>query len=260
MKDIFTKHDCLSSQQVQDYLREDLRGEDLYNVENHIADCPLCSAAMDGFTENGFEKEDHNFLKEIEQHVKGHAEQKEAIVKPLRSRLGMLNRIAAAVLVLFIPISMFLYWNNNTTSTDGLYTAYFEGINMNQANRSIEENQMNPLLKNTLHNYQNNNHEASIAGFEQYLETNSENASIELLLGISYLEESYYEKAAKSFNTVRINSERNYEDATWYLALTHLKKEEISSAKDLLDELIQNDVKGNGYYTEKAKELRVKLN
>ena len=260
MKDIFTKHDCLSSQQIKAYLTDDLKGKDLYVVENHIADCPLCSSAMDGFTEYGFEKEDEHNLKEIEMLVKGQVEKKEAIVKPLRSRLGMLNRIAAAVLILFIPISMFLYWNNNASSTEGLYTSYFEGIDMNQTSREIKENQMNPLLKTTLDNYQNNNHEASIAGFEQYLERNAENPAVELLLGISYLEESYYEKAIKSFNTVRINSERNYEDATWYLALTHLKKEDTTTTKNLLDELIRNDAKGDAYYTKKAKELRAKLN
>ncbi|RAJ06856.1 putative zinc finger protein [Chitinophaga skermanii] len=47
-RDIFEETDCLSQQTLMDYLQGKLSGEELHHVEQHIADCELCSDALEG--------------------------------------------------------------------------------------------------------------------------------------------------------------------------------------------------------------------
>jgi len=65
------------------------------------------------------------------------------------------------------------------------------------------------------------------------------------------LESGYYQKAQNFFNKTRINSPAYFEDATWYLAMTHLKQEQTSKTIVLLKELL--DDKKGFYYSKSAK-------
>lgn len=63
--DIWTQSRCLTLNQMQQYLAQQLEPEEVRLVETHLCECILCSDAIDGFMESGMpESEDLQPLKE----------------------------------------------------------------------------------------------------------------------------------------------------------------------------------------------------
>ncbi len=63
--DIFEDTDCLTLQQLRDYIEEKLPPKERQAVEHHLVDCPLCSEAYDGFIQHGRPKELKKRVKKI---------------------------------------------------------------------------------------------------------------------------------------------------------------------------------------------------
>ncbi len=76
------------------------------------------------------------------------------------------------------------------------------------------------------------------------------------LTALSNLQEGRTELAIEYLKDVRINDANLYEDATWYLALAYLKKEDKAGARYYLEELLKLPY---GFYEAKAKSLKSKL-
>jgi hypothetical protein len=51
--DIWTQSKCLTLNQMQQYLAQQLEPEEVRLVETHLCECMLCSDAIDGFMESG---------------------------------------------------------------------------------------------------------------------------------------------------------------------------------------------------------------
>jgi hypothetical protein len=49
-QDIFTATACPTQQQLLDYVQGRLTGEALHEVEHHLADCEMCSEAVEGLS------------------------------------------------------------------------------------------------------------------------------------------------------------------------------------------------------------------
>lgn len=256
MKHLFNTTNHLSKRQIQDYLNENLNPEERFQVENHLLDSPLAAAAVEGYEKMGFTEEDMLFLEKFKAETEAPAKA-QTIVKQLEPRNNrfVLRRIAAAVALLLIPLSMFLF--NSNPSMDELYQENFEAYTLNKDFRGEQnETTTSETLQKVLDQYQNSNYAASIPLFETYL-SQVENSEMRLGAAVANLETGNYQKATNLLMAVRQNDERHFENATWYLILTKLKTEQKAEAIDLLEDLLKKNPKG--YYTTKAKSLLKKL-
>ncbi len=261
MEHLFNHTPCLSPKEVASYLNGEMDAADRSRVENHLLDCDLCTTAVEGYAEvDGLNQADLSFLETYNKTLDEKMEPKldEAIVRTLEPRPTrfLFSRIAAAVLILMIPFSTYMYWSN--TQSDRLYGQYFASMDVNNEFRGLEEMaSLDTDLKNALDNYKQRQYEACIPQFEAYLERTPENSEAILYAGIASLETGYYQKADDFLTTVRINSERFFQDATWYLVLTKVKSSQKDEAVDLLEDLLKkNDA---GFYAEKARALLKEL-
>ncbi len=256
MKHLFNSTKCLSQEQLENYLNDNISREEQFRIENHLLDCELCAAAVEGFSQMSMQTEDLDFLKNFSSELEGKIPvQKEAIVRDLKPRRSArLRSIAAAAAMLLLPISIFLYQLNSDISV-GIGTDDFIVSN---DTRGIKESAAKDAdLKNALDNFEEKYFEASVPQFEAYLERAPEDAEAMLYAGIASLESELYQKADDLLTTVRINEERLFEDATWYLILTKIKVSKTAEAVNLLDELLKKNKEG--FYAKEARNLLKKI-
>ncbi len=254
-KNIFQKRNCLTAKELQDYLQGKIESEKLHNIECHLLDCPLCATAIQGWEETPFTQQDETIIQRLTTNVTTQptSENTKSLEKPSPKILTM-NRIAAAILLLIIPVAAFWYWHN--TSQERMFSQNFETLTIDKTTRGENLVNENPLLKNAMESYNAGHYKASVSKFENYFELDEENSEAMLYAGIAALEAGYHQKAEDFLSTVRINSERYYDEATWYLAMTALKKGDNTETLLLLDELLDDKT---GYYFQKATDLKANL-
>ncbi len=236
MENLFESSKCLTKTQMKKYLQKQMKKEHQLVVERHLVDCPLCSDAIDGYTNHyNFESDTtlenlDSFLKEKEKKMK----RKSVDLQPKRSI--RFNRIAAAILMFLIPMSGFFYWS--AQSTDRIFEDHFEpatnlgGIVRGQFNEAQEA-----MLINAQKYYNEKDFESSKRLYEDFLTEFPENLQATFYAGVSNLELGNMDKAIDLLTSARMNSEIHYEDATWFLVLANLKLENFEEAKALAVEL-----------------------
>ena len=236
MENLFESSNCLTKTQMKKYLQKQMKKENQLVVERHLVDCPLCSDAIDGYTnhynfesDTTFENLD-SFLKEKEKMMT----RKTVDLQPKSSI--RFNRMAAAILMFLIPISGFLYWN--AQSTDRIFNDHLEPVsNMGGIVRGDFNDSQVALLTTAQQYYNENDFESSARLYGEFLNEFPEDIDATFYGGVSYLKIGELDKAIDLLTTARFNSTTQYEDATWYLILAHLKKENIEEAKVLGTEL-----------------------
>lgn len=253
MKNLFSTTKCLSAQQIEDYLAEKLDPESRFEVENHLLDCELCSAAVDGFAESyDFEKD--QTLEQLANRFPKSEEAREAQLKPLRRNYRWLNRIAAAAAIIILPLAAWLYWN--AQADDRLFYSYFESYDSDYlAVRGVAE-EVSPMLQQAMEVYQQKEYLRSIPLFEAYLTQVPENTIAAFHAGLASLEAGQASKAVQYLEIVRLNDADYYEDASWYLVLAYLQLDQREEARGTLDDLAKIS---NGYYDRQVRELRERL-
>jgi tetratricopeptide (TPR) repeat protein len=98
------------------------------------------------------------------------------------------------------------------------------------------------------------NYAEAIQHFDYLLQSYPDNTELQLYKGISLLELDRYKEAESIFDTIR-NSKTVYQDkATWYLALSALKRKDYNKCKALLEQL-----PSDSEYHNNAKEILEEL-
>lgn len=246
MKKIFQPTDCLSPADLQDYINDNLTEDRRFRLENHLLDCPLCSEALEGYAamDHITEMDFGDLYEKIDQKTKGR-------VIESRQRFFSWNNIAAGFIFLILASAAYLYYQGNRSATNA-YQAYFENQDNSFAVRSIKENSFSKELLTGIELYNNENYQASLSFFEDYLKSKPETVEAAYYAGLSALHVGEQEMAIDWLMTVRLNSDQLYEEVTWRLAEIHLKRGDRKKAKVLLSELVKLN---SGYYAEQAKNL-----
>lgn len=253
MKKIFEATVCLSLEEIRQYSKGKVSDELRYKIENHLIDCPLCADAMDGYQTTEEEDEivfDDLFAKIDVRTISSHPPNSRTLVK----RRISWNRLAAGLLFLLTAGAAYLFYQSGPAGNN--YQAYFQNEENNFTMRSIDESGMNQELAKGLKLYQNDNFQASLSFFEDYLKSNPESSVAAFYAGKSSLRIGELERAYNFLLTVRVNDDKLYEEATWALVNVHLNRGEINHAKEMLQELIDME---NSFYSDRAKELLKEL-
>ncbi len=244
--------DHLLPDQIKAYLQNTLDDEARFAIENHLLDCELCNAAVEGFAASyDFDKD-----RELEKLAPRYSESRaaaEAQIRPLRRNYTWLNRIAVAAAFLILPLAAWMYWQSQ--STERLFQQYHSTYTSDfLALRSTDTN--DPLLEKAVQEYQSQDYDQSLSLFEDFLEQEPEHIEAAFHAGLACLEIGQSRKAIAYLEKVRFNDEQYYEDASWYLCLAHLQVEEQAKALAILERLLKIE---KGYYEEQAKALREQL-
>ncbi len=159
-------------------------------------------------------------------------------------------KIAAVVLVLVSVGSLLWFTMGSKDSPKELYAEYYKPFPVEDVTRGES---VNEKLKDILSKYTNGQYDKVVIALEKWKDSIGKE-QVKLYLANSYLNTNKEEKAIPIFQNVSINSQY-YENARWYLALTHLKLDQIPQLKQVLQQLIAY----NGIYKEKAEALLKEL-
>ncbi len=253
MKRIDSNNQCLSLAEIKAYLGNEVSEQDKMVFSNHFETCNLCNEVKDSFStvnELGVDEDIEDL--------------KEALFETVNQRRNttrrlFISRIAAGILLPITGAAAFFYWKD--TANERLYDENFQAYDipdMTMRGDGTEEYNNITLpkdLKAAIDHYTAGNYKESIPHFKAYHKIQPENYYANFLHGIAQLEENDLATAIYFLERVRINDTNLYEDATWYLALAHIKNKDKIAAKQMLSELIGN----SQFYGEKAKVLKNKL-
>lgn len=245
MNAIFRRRSCLTEREVMQYLRDELSDSQRYEVENHLLDCELCSAAVEGYAG----RQDEGI---IEQDVR---ELKSKVALTVRNPyLAWVNRVAAALLLLIFSYAAFRYWG--ATRPERLFIAYFEAAPSTYVTfRSPDSHAALPFpaeLDKALEYYNSGAFGLSLPHFSNYLSEHPEDKQARFLAANAYLQDGQAEKAAEYFLQLEADGQSLQGQAPWYLALAYLRQGKMAEAGRQL-ERIQADA--SSPYREQAGQL-----
>jgi tetratricopeptide (TPR) repeat protein len=242
---------CLSAGELQRYHAGNADNALRFRVENHLLDCPLCAAALEGYAGAG-NPGPTQIAAELEA-LQAEVEER-AGETPVR-KLSWFNRAAAAAVFIGLCAAGWLYWNH--TGDERLYAGFFEAAESdNLTLRSEGDQAAAPELRLAMQLYGTGKYEDALPYYRAYLTENPEDFQAALYGGIAALEGGQNAQAVSWLESTRFNDPERYAEATWYLALAQLRNGNRSECKSLLEELAGGK---NAEWAEKAGALLGRL-
>ncbi len=232
MSHLLRKTSCLSAEEIQTYITGTADDALRFRVENHTLDCPLCAAAVEGYTGAGYPGavKVQNELHALRERIN---ERMEEI--PVR-RLSFFNRAVAAGLLVLAVAAIWLYWDH--TRDERLFAEHFQPVKSNYLTLRGDMSVASvPELAAAMQMYETGAFEASLPHFANYLAENPADFQVALYAGIAALEAGQTGRTAKWLEAVRLNQPDLYEESTWYLALSLLREGDRAGCAVLLEEL-----------------------
>ncbi|MFP4449201.1 MAG: tetratricopeptide repeat protein [Bacteroidales bacterium] len=152
---------------------------------------------------------------------------------------------AAAVVITIVSMGTWLYVNQLSKSPEELYTEYYnayENIYSKRSGENIDEDNYS-LIENAMGAYEQKDWEKAEKYFGLLLERESNDVFVNFYAGIVYLEQQKGQEAIETFETVTDDKENLFrEQAYWYTALAYLQKEDIDSAREYLEKIVDEEM------------------
>jgi len=168
--------------------------------------------------------------------------------RPVRKYLAI-----AASLALLIMAGIWIL--TPSASNEELYLAYYQKYPNNLTPITRSDDQGVDLRSEGLKNYERGKYTAAITNFQDYLEKSNDHGT-RLYLGLSLLEAGNSVEAVNVLqDVVESKDSLLLEPAQWYLALAHLKNNNIESAKSGLLGIVNE----KGSFQKKAQTLLYQL-
>jgi hypothetical protein len=174
--------------------------------------------------------------------------------RPIKRPLTIAFKISlAAAVFLFLMVGLFRILTHHDLPE--LYSSFYEPYKTDISTRTLEDSKKDIQLPYIL--YQNGDYEASYEILTNYLLSNSNDQSAHFYLGLNALELNRPDIAIEEFSFLEQDTLSPFElHARWYLTLTYLKTGDLTRARKLLHQLIEE----KNIYTAKAKKIIRKLN
>lgn len=150
-------------------------------------------------------------------------------------KMPYLYAVAAAVVVL---IGLIFILRPQSTDANSLYAAHFERpVNP----FTLMGGDTKSLQLQAFQAYEQADFQEAISLYQQVLKDSPQNAQVQYLLGVTYMEADGPEKAIEIFDKV-ISEDKVYDEkAQWYRALAWLKASSPEKAKEQLLEIVNSD-------------------
>ena len=257
MDKLFNNRACLQPQEVTAYLEQSLSEEQRFAIENHLLDCPLCDAAVEGYAQANPELTQQH-LEQIQAAIPG-LKPPPSATAPSEAKLRRLPRwrnwaAAAAAIALLITAGM-IYSNQGPASSAELFAQVYTPYESPFAGTRSGGEEGLPFADG-MSAYQDGNYELALQNFNAVLASSPTESIAHLHAGMANLQLEKTEAAIKHLSTVRLNAPVLYGPASWYLALAHLKAGDINSCKAILEQILPTEKE----HYPKAQELLKQLN
>lgn len=265
MKHIRAKNKCIPLNTLQQYKKGSINKQQKEVVEAHLPTCELCSYTAASTTVI-HEKELAQDLPILRRSITDTLMERKKVKRQQVGNQGqpsnrrtMYSLAAALAFLVALGIAVQLFLNTNTS--ENLYAQYYQTYDVPEdLVRSVTTSPNNnakvsPSLAKAIATYKNIPYEATNIP-SSFNQDPLETALIQLLQGLTQLEKDNTAAAIPILEKVQKGKTTYKEDATWYLALAHLKKEDNATAINLLDQLLALN---NGFYYKKAQALKEKL-
>ncbi len=224
---------CLSMEEMKNYLTNQVDDALRFRVEDHLLDCPLCTAALEGYSAHADQVPDQINLELDALRIRMQERLKEEMPVP---HIAYWNRVAAAAMIALALGATWMYWHH--TKNERLYAGVFHPMESNLLylrggvdEAALAEKTMPMRL------YEAGRFEDALPLFERYLEEYPADFYTALYGGIAAMEVGQFDIAQTWLESVRFNAPEHYAEATWYLALRHLRAGEREECISLLQEL-----------------------
>src|SRR5690625_4883045 len=109
--DILKHTNCLTQNQMQDYLKNNLNRTEVRKVEMHLASCDFCTEALHGLSDIDSEKQLSATMKQMRKHL--HYQVRQSAVQKSKRRHPLLWVIISIIIVLIILLLAFLVVNRS---------------------------------------------------------------------------------------------------------------------------------------------------
>lgn len=245
---------CVSLRQLKKYQSGRVSERERIAVEGHLSTCELCQYTINsiGAIDEKELQEDLPFLKS-------------AITNRLfeyqrKKRRQKLLKIAAALLFLMTIGFAVQFSTKSKISSSDLYTEYYQPYDVPDSLVRSAASPNIPVsapLAEAIATYKNLPYEKSTDNIPTAFDYNPEEAALtQLLKGLILLEKGQTEEAITSLKKAQSSKTKFSEDATWYLALAHLKEKNSTNSIQYLDQILAIQ---NGFYYNNAKTLKAQL-
>ncbi len=258
---------------IEAYISGNMSAEDAQQFESEMATQPdlkeevaLYTSINHHLTETEFEDTNYNttYKKEIDTYIE--SEEGKALKKKLlkvkeaykatsqeeapTSKTRPLYYILSIAAVVILVFGLLFTGNSNTD----LYTDYYQSSELPSFTSRSDETS---LLSKASLAFKNNDLDTSLSDFKEYLSVSKEiDPLVYVYTGLIHAEKGNLEKAIAQFDLLETSQSLDNSRALWYKALTYIKFDESTRAKEILTTLLENP--SNYKYTE-AKELLDKL-
>jgi len=179
-------------------------------------------------------------------------EEYQATQKPSISFYQSPRLIAASILLLLgVGLGYFLLQSSNDPQE--LYTAYFQ---VPQENLTVRDDSSNGQLNMALEAYNQGNYQQALERFNLVLADSAEDYGVLFYSGICMMMLDQPDASINRLKQVPEAAASYHAPATWYLAMNHLKKNQVQETKTILQGLAATHT---GKYGKDARQLLKKL-
>lgn len=195
-----------------------------------MLDCPLCDAAVEGYSTSAFSQDDESALEELQ----------EAEIPPRRQRRAgriWMNRAAAVLLIIVGAYAIWQY--RSETRHQALFAEFYTPLppaylSLRSA-AATDPLEGQPELRAALEWYEEGGYEESAIFLERHLNQHPRDEQAQLLLASALLGNWRGERAVDILHQLE-NTSTETEDLYWYLALGHVQNNQLDSARILLSQ------------------------
>ncbi len=150
--------------------------------------------------------------------------------------------VAASILVIFIVSAVLLYTVEFKTVThQTLYTEHFEAYPLYQVKRSVDDTE-DKILQEANRFYQEKAYGAALEQYQTILDMDPDRIDLTFYTGICLLSLDKTEEAKAAFHRIIQHKDNLFvNQSKWYLALAHLKLNQIDASQKVLNDLQASD-------------------
>lgn len=245
---------CLSPSEVLAYLDGTLPAAGRAEVDRHLATCRLCEAAVEGVAalewREGFLRSTDALLAKVRARTAAAAATTRAPRQPWGFRHALQLMAVAATLIVGVGTAIVL---TRPKPGETLFRDSFEPY---PSARPVVRGDRAAGDPGPLALYEAGDYGAALVGLEERLRQEPNDPLARFYAGICRLALGRTREAAVDLEQVlRVGDEDLHAPAEWYLALTHLRANDLGGARAALERLAS----AKGFYRERARTLLSEL-
>jgi hypothetical protein len=239
---------CLTADEIQRYVRQDISEAERKIVEQHLVVCNLCAEAVEGAQLEGIEPVGEHLTSMHRRFDAQFTGKKDERARPRRVPLRFYYAVAAALVLTFSAIAYFTSRSPYDKVLSEYVKPYSNSVPLVRGDHGLLP------LQDAMMSYESEDYESTARKLKIILAADPNNSTAEFYCGVSCLLLGDGGQAAVFLQKIDSQSDL-YDAAQWYLALAFLEQKEIGQTKTVLKSIAVS----SSPYAGAAREVLAKL-